>query len=380
MTLQPASRYDQEALLVSDVGLKQNRQPAEFFCKTLTASDTSTYGGFLVRHRAAEKIFPPLDFSMQPPCHELAAMDLHDQTWTLRHIYRVSTSHSLDVLVRELRSDKSRKDIPVIVEHMMSNVMEEIERKLASQNERVSQKRHAPKRRFVIVHQQSIHSSTRNSLTSSKGVYRSKHLSTMAHAASGYQKVLEENRKLYNQVQYLKGNIRVYYRVRPFLPGQANGSSAVEDVSDNTITIITHSKVGKGKKSFTFNKCFGPCSNQDDGNLQQQVRDLLAVDGVTSTEDVISLMNLGHKNHAVGYTFMNDRSSRSHSCLMVHVQGRDLTPGSLLRGCMHLVNLAGSERLDKTEEVGDWLKEAQHINHSLSALGDQAYIEGKPRH
>ncbi|KAL6550503.1 hypothetical protein OROMI_020991 [Orobanche minor] len=57
-------------------------------------------------------------------------------------------------------------------------------------------------------------------------------------------------------------------------------------------------------------------------------------------------------------------------CLMVHVQGRDLTSGSLLRGCMHLVDLAVSERLDKTEGVGDRLKEAQHINRSLSALGD----------
>lgn len=28
----------------------------------------------------------------------------------------------------------------------------------------------------------------------------------LAHAASGYQKVLEENRRLYNQVQDLKGS------------------------------------------------------------------------------------------------------------------------------------------------------------------------------
>lgn len=53
-------QYDQEALLLSEMGLKQNRQPAEFFCKTLTASDTSTHGGFSVPRRAAEKIFPPL--------------------------------------------------------------------------------------------------------------------------------------------------------------------------------------------------------------------------------------------------------------------------------------------------------------------------------
>ncbi|KAL7091916.1 hypothetical protein ACP275_12G133100 [Erythranthe tilingii] len=88
MTLQPVSKYDQEALLVSDIGLKHNRQPSEFFCKTLTASDTSTHGGFSVPRRAAEKIFPPLDFSMQPPAQELTARDLHDQTWTFRHIYR----------------------------------------------------------------------------------------------------------------------------------------------------------------------------------------------------------------------------------------------------------------------------------------------------
>ncbi|XP_057967449.1 auxin response factor 19-like isoform X1 [Malania oleifera] len=88
MTLQPVSKYDKEALLASDIGLKQSRQPAEFFCKTLTASDTSTHGGFSVPRRAAEKIFPPLDFSMQPPAQELAARDLHDTTWTFRHIYR----------------------------------------------------------------------------------------------------------------------------------------------------------------------------------------------------------------------------------------------------------------------------------------------------
>ncbi|XP_024959083.1 auxin response factor 19-like [Cynara cardunculus var. scolymus] len=88
MTLQPVNKYDQEALLISDMGLKQNKQPSEFFCKTLTASDTSTHGGFSVPRRAAEKIFPPLDFSMQPPAQELVARDLHDQSWTFRHIYR----------------------------------------------------------------------------------------------------------------------------------------------------------------------------------------------------------------------------------------------------------------------------------------------------
>ncbi|OIV98349.1 hypothetical protein TanjilG_16676 [Lupinus angustifolius] len=88
MTLQPVNKYDKEAMLASDTGLKQNQQPTEFFCKTLTASDTSTHGGFSVPRRAAEKIFPPLDFSLQPPAQEIVAKDLHDNTWTFRHIYR----------------------------------------------------------------------------------------------------------------------------------------------------------------------------------------------------------------------------------------------------------------------------------------------------
>ncbi|KAL0315948.1 UNVERIFIED_CONTAM: Auxin response factor 19 [Sesamum radiatum] len=88
MTLQPVPSFDKEALLRSDLSMKANKPQTEFFCKTLTASDTSTHGGFSVPRRAAEKIFPPLDFTMQPPAQELVARDLHDNVWTFRHIYR----------------------------------------------------------------------------------------------------------------------------------------------------------------------------------------------------------------------------------------------------------------------------------------------------
>ncbi|KAG2579984.1 hypothetical protein PVAP13_6NG300700 [Panicum virgatum] len=88
MTLQPVNNCDKETLLASELALKQTRPLTEFFCKTLTASDTSTHGGFSVPRRAAERIFPHLDFSMQPPAQELQARDLHDSIWTFRHIYR----------------------------------------------------------------------------------------------------------------------------------------------------------------------------------------------------------------------------------------------------------------------------------------------------
>lgn len=58
------------------------------------------------------------------------------------------------------------------------------------------------------------------------------------------------------------------------------------------------------------------------------------------------------------------------SILTVHVRGLDLKNGSTSRGCLHLIDLAGSERVERSEAIGDRLKEAQYINKSLSALGD----------
>ncbi|XP_051152672.1 kinesin-like protein KIN-14I isoform X2 [Andrographis paniculata] len=431
----------------------------------------------------------------------------------------MASSNALHTFVCDLLSDKKPEDIPSIVENLLSRVMEEYERRMASQSEQArtdpgdsdipssnkcteleviedeclaekddESKEDVPKHQDDAKQQrgslQAIRSiqelkstlhSTKNDIEMLSMKYQAevnnlgKQLYSLAHAASGYQKVLEENRKLYNQVQDLRGNIRVYCRIRPFLPENPPGSSCVEATDEQTLTVLTSSKYVKGKKSFTFNRVFGPSSSQEEvfGDTQplirsvldgynvcifaygqtgsgktytmtgpkeltqeslgvnyralndlfciseqrkntisydvyvqmieiynEQVRDLLVTDGlhkkleirnntsnginvpdanllpVTSPSDVINLMNLGHKNRAVGSTAMNDRSSRSHSCLTVHVQGRNLTSGSTLRGCMHLVDLAGSERVDKTEASGDRLKEAQHINRSLSALGD----------
>ncbi|GAY53420.1 hypothetical protein CUMW_149120, partial [Citrus unshiu] len=267
-------------------------------------------------------------------------------------------------------------------------------------------------------------------------------LKALAGAAENYHAVLAENRRLFNEVQDLKGNIRVYCRIRPFLPGQTKQQTTIEYIGENGELIFGNpSKPGKdGQRMFKFNKVFGPDATQAevfsdtqplirsvlDGynvcifaygqtgsgktytmsgpsgpheedwgvnyralndlfNLSQnrrssimyevavqmveiyneQVRDLL-----TNDEDVLELMDIGLKNRAIGATALNERSSRSHSVVTVHVRGKDLKTGIPLHGNLHLVDLAGSERVDRSEATGDRLKEAQHINKSLSALGD----------
>ncbi|KAJ4978704.1 hypothetical protein NE237_009484 [Protea cynaroides] len=292
----------------------------------------------------------------------------------------------------------------------------------------------------------------------------------ISNAALGYQRVVKENRKLYNIVQDLKGNIRVYCRIRPTFNAESKG--VVDFIGeDGSLVIVDPAKPQRDpEKVFNFNNVYGPTATQEEvfkdvqplirsvmdgynvcifaygqtgsgkthtmcgpsgGSMKdrgmnylalndlfhisckrkdvmgydfhvqmveiynEQVRDLLAEDSsgtkypfirtctsngglslpdatmypVTSTGDALNFMKLGEMNRVVSSTALNNQSSRSHSILTVHVQGKDKS-GSILRSCLHLVDLAGSERVERSEVTGDRLKEAQHINKSLSCLGD----------
>ncbi|KZV14968.1 auxin response factor 2 [Dorcoceras hygrometricum] len=88
VTLMPEPEQDENAVKKEPVPPPPPCFHVHSFCKTLTASDTSTHGGFSVLRRHADECLPPLDMSRQPPTQELVAKDLHGNEWRFRHIFR----------------------------------------------------------------------------------------------------------------------------------------------------------------------------------------------------------------------------------------------------------------------------------------------------
>ncbi|KAL5762555.1 hypothetical protein ACOSP7_018819 [Xanthoceras sorbifolium] len=88
ITLLPLSKQEEELAEEKAAEPPPPRPRVYSFCKTLTASDTSTHGGFSVLRRHAEECLPPLDMSKQPPTQELVTKDLHGNEWCFRHIFR----------------------------------------------------------------------------------------------------------------------------------------------------------------------------------------------------------------------------------------------------------------------------------------------------
>ncbi|XP_042506562.1 auxin response factor 11-like [Macadamia integrifolia] len=87
ITLQPEA--DQSEPGSPDPSTSEPLRPTvHSFCKILTASDTSTHGGFSVLRKHANECLPPLDMNQPTPTQELAARDLHGYEWRFKHIFR----------------------------------------------------------------------------------------------------------------------------------------------------------------------------------------------------------------------------------------------------------------------------------------------------
>ncbi|CAE8631956.1 unnamed protein product [Polarella glacialis] len=82
-------------------------------------------------------------------------------------------------------------------------------------------------------------------------------------------------------------------------------------------------------------------------------------------------LRIGQAQRATSSTAVHGRSSRSHLVMTLFLTIRDAGCGVVKReGKLSLVDLAGCERLKRSEAVGERRCEAQHINRSLSALAD----------
>ncbi|KAG5667479.1 Kinesin-like protein 1 [Polypedilum vanderplanki] len=89
-----------------------------------------------------------------------------------------------------------------------------------------------------------------------------------------------------------------------------------------------------------------------------------------NVDDMTNVMNIGNKNRTVGFTNMNEHSSRSHAVFIIKIEMCEIDSTAVKVGCLNLVDLAGSERQSKTGATAERLKEASKINRALSSLGN----------
>ena len=117
----------------------------------------------------------------------------------------------------------------------------------------------------------------------------------------------------------------------------------------------------------------------------EQIRDLLSKNGKQKVEirensdkEVLKLNLSKHKvknyekiekylsdasyYRATGETDINSQSSRSHLILTVNISGTNHELNKKFRGKLNLIDLAGSERIEKSNAEGERKKEAMFIN------------------
>lgn len=88
-----------------------------------------------------------------------------------------------------------------------------------------------------------------------------------------------------------------------------------------------------------------------------------------NANDILQVMKIGNSNKVIAATRMNQFSSRSHCLLRIFLEQENPITGQITKSKMWIVDLAGSEKVSKTETEGLLLEQANSINQSLSTLG-----------
>ena len=143
-----------------------------------------------------------------------------------------------------------------------------------------------------------------------------------------------------------------------------------EQIRDLT-TSLGDSKTPRHKRSTSSSSCDLKHIRNSDGEWDTEITNANTLP-MNSTEDVLQLLNNAMSERATAETNCNARSSRSHTVLTLRVEGVDRDGTTVRKGQLHLIDLAGSERLSISGSAKDpkLLKEAQSINKSLSCLGN----------
>ena len=89
---------------------------------------------------------------------------------------------------------------------------------------------------------------------------------------------------------------------------------------------------------------------------------------IASPEEAIKYLIDGNQFRHSASTLMNEESSRSHAIISIYIENNILKANKIKKSVFHIIDLAGSERQQKTGTTGDRTKEAGAINKSLLNL------------
>ncbi|CAL5420811.1 unnamed protein product [Camellia sinensis] len=146
----------------------------------------------------------------------------------------------------------------------------------------------------------------------------------MSTAALGYHKVVKENRNLYNMVQDLKGNIRVYCRIRPAFSAKAG--NVIDFIGeDGSLVVLDPLKPQKdGRKVFQFNHVFRQTATQVIRSVMDGYNVCIFAYGQTGSGKTHTMCG-STRDQGINYLALNDlfRLSNGRKNIMkydIHVQ------------------------------------------------------------